>query len=38
MIEPVQIFWAPAGANMPTLGSRALVEVTDGDTPNLRMP
>jgi endonuclease YncB( thermonuclease family) len=38
VIEPVQIFWAPAGANMPSLGSRALVDVTDGDTPNLRMP
>ncbi|QGN49768.1 nuclease [Micromonospora sp. WMMC415] len=38
MIEPVQIFWAPAGESMPSLGSRALVDVTDGDTPNLRMP
>lgn len=38
MIEAVQIFWAPAGANMPSLGARALVDTTDGDTPNLRMP
>jgi len=38
MIDPVQIFWAPAGANLPSLGARALVDVTDGDTPNLRMP
>lgn len=38
MIEPVQVFWAPAGESMPSLGSRALVDVTDGDTPNLRMP
>ncbi|MFG2059429.1 thermonuclease family protein [Micromonospora sp. NPDC048930] len=38
MTDPVQIFWAPAGASMPSLGSRALVDVTDGDTPNLRMP
>lgn len=38
MIEAVQIFWAPEGASMPALGSRALVDVTDGDTPNLRMP
>jgi len=38
VIEPVQIFWAPAGASMPALGARALVDVTDGDTPNLRMP
>jgi endonuclease YncB( thermonuclease family) len=38
MIEPVQIFWAPAAASMPALGARALVDITDGDTPNLRMP
>ncbi|MEU4560504.1 thermonuclease family protein [Actinoplanes sp. NPDC023936] len=38
MADPVQVFWAPAGASMPTLGARALVDVTDGDTPNLRMP
>ena len=38
MIEAVQIFWSPAGASMPSLGARALVDVTDGDTPNLRMP
>lgn len=38
MAEPLQVFWAPEGANLPSLGSRALVDVTDGDTPNLRMP
>src|SRR3712207_4532961 len=38
MVQAVQIFWSPAGANMPSLGGRALVDVTDGDTPNLRMP
>lgn len=38
MVDAVQIFWAPAGATMPTLGARPLVDVTDGDTPNLRMP
>src|SRR5687767_3961386 len=38
MIEPVEIFWQPAGLTMPNLGSRALVDVTDGDTPNVRMP
>src|SRR5688500_14232001 len=38
MSEPVQIFWAPAGASMPPLGDQPLVDVTDGDTPNLRMP
>jgi hypothetical protein len=38
MIEAVQILWSPAGANLPALGARALVDVTDGDTPNVRMP
>jgi endonuclease YncB( thermonuclease family) len=38
VIEAVQIFWSPAGANLPALGARALVDVTDGDTPNVRMP
>jgi endonuclease YncB( thermonuclease family) len=37
-IEAVQIYWSPAGASMPSLGARALVDITDGDTPNLRMP
>ncbi len=36
--QAVQIFWAPAGTSMPSLGSRALLDTTDGDTPNLRMP
>ncbi|WP_232323661.1 thermonuclease family protein [Catenuloplanes japonicus] len=34
----MQILWAPDGASMPNLGAKALVDVTDGDTPNLRMP
>jgi endonuclease YncB( thermonuclease family) len=38
MTQPVQVFWSPAGANMPTLGARDLVDITDGDTPNVRMP
>lgn len=38
MIEPVQVLWSPAGITMPSLGARALVDVTDGDTPNIRMP
>ncbi|MFF3323825.1 nuclease [Streptomyces sp. NPDC002889] len=38
MIDPVQILWSPAGATMPSLGSQRLVDVHDGDTPNLRMP
>jgi len=38
MIDAVQILWSPAGVTMPSLGSKALVDVTDGDTPNIRMP
>ncbi|CAI7978108.1 conserved hypothetical protein [Frankia sp. Hr75.2] len=38
MIEAVQVLWSPAGLNLPSLGARALVDVTDGDTPNVRMP
>ena len=38
MIEPVQVLWSPAGTSMPSLGDRALVDVTDGDTPNIRTP
>ncbi|WP_431043439.1 thermonuclease family protein [Streptomyces sp. P1-3] len=38
MTDPVQILWSPAGIPMPSLGSRALVDVHDGDTPNVRMP
>ena len=37
-VESVQIFWAPAGSSMPALGSQSLLDTTDGDTPNLRMP
>lgn len=38
MIEKTEILWAPAGKNLPSLGSMSLVDVTDGDTPNIRMP
>lgn len=38
MAEAVQILWSPAAIAMPALGSRALVDITDGDTPNVRMP
>ncbi|WP_229069022.1 nuclease [Actinoplanes sp. DH11] len=38
MSDPIQVFWAPAGASMPTLGDQPLIDITDGDTPNLRMP
>jgi len=38
MVEATQVLWAPAGQNLPSLGARSLVDVTDGDTPNIRMP
>jgi endonuclease YncB( thermonuclease family) len=38
MIDPVQVLWSPAGATIPSLGDLALVDVHDGDTPNIRMP
>lgn len=38
MVDPVQVLWTPAGAQIPNLGARALVDVSDGDTPNIRMP
>ncbi len=38
MLEQTQILWRPAGVNLPSLGSKSLVDVSDGDTPNIRMP
>ncbi len=38
MLNPVQIFWSPSGMNMPSLDTKALVDIHDGDTPNIRMP
>ena len=38
MTDPIQVLWSPAGARIPNLGARALVDVSDGDTPNIRMP
>jgi endonuclease YncB( thermonuclease family) len=32
------VFWAPVGQTMPNIGTKALIDVTDGDTPNIRMP
>lgn len=37
MAGQVAIFWTPAGITLDQLGSRQLVDVTDGDTPNVRM-
>ncbi len=38
MIDAIQVLWSPAGVTMPSLGAKALVDVHDGDTPNIRMP
>jgi endonuclease YncB( thermonuclease family) len=38
MIDAIEIFWTPAGVTMGSSGTRALVDITDGDTPNIRMP
>ena len=38
MIDPIQILWQPVGAAMPNLGTQQLVDISDGDTPNIRMP
>ncbi len=38
MPDPIQVLWTPAGFNLPSLGARDLVDVSDGDTPNIRMP
>ncbi|MDT0341357.1 nuclease [Streptomyces litchfieldiae] len=38
MIDPIEIFWSPAGDSMPTLGSRELADFHDGDTPKIKMP
>lgn len=38
MIDPIQVFWSPAGETIPNIGEKAVADVTDGDTPNIRMP
>ncbi|MFI2477538.1 thermonuclease family protein [Nocardia xishanensis] len=38
MLEAVQIFWSPRGVGMPSLDTKALVDIHDGDTPSIRMP
>src|SRR5215468_2667290 len=38
VIEAVQVLWSPAGVTLSSVGAHALVDVTDGDTPNIRMP
>lgn len=34
----VGIFWTPAGFNIPDIGTKALIDITDGDTPTIQMP
>lgn len=38
MIDPIQVLWSPAGESIPNIGEKAVADVTDGDTPNIRMP
>lgn len=38
MIDSVEIFWTPAGVTMSSNETRQLIDITDGDTPNIRMP
>jgi endonuclease YncB( thermonuclease family) len=38
MIESIQVFWSPGGMSMPSLDTKALVDIHDGDTPAIRMP
>lgn len=38
MIDALQVLWQPAGENLPARDARALVDISDGDTPNIRMP
>jgi endonuclease YncB( thermonuclease family) len=38
VIDALQVLWQPAGDNLPARDARALVDISDGDTPNIRMP
>jgi endonuclease YncB( thermonuclease family) len=38
VIDALQVLWTPSGDNLPARDDRALVDITDGDTPNIRMP
>jgi hypothetical protein len=38
MIDAVQILWSPAGVTLSALDPLELVDVTDGDTLNIRLP
>lgn len=34
---PLKIFWTPVGITLDTIREKRLVDITDGDTPNIRM-
>jgi len=38
MPDPIEILWQPAGFELDALSPSRLVDVSDGDTPNIRMP
>lgn len=37
-MDALQVLWQPAGDSLPARDARALVDISDGDTPNIRMP
>ncbi|RDE19439.1 nuclease [Motiliproteus coralliicola] len=37
-MDKLEILWTPQGTNLPSLGARSLTDISDGDTPNIRMP
>lgn len=37
-MDKLEILWTPEGTNLPSLGARSLTDISDGDTPNIRMP
>jgi hypothetical protein len=36
-MDHIQIFWTPEGINLDQIGDKRFFEVTDGDTPTIRM-
>jgi endonuclease YncB( thermonuclease family) len=36
-MDHIQIFWTPEGVNLDQIGDKRFLEVTDGDTPTIRM-
>jgi endonuclease YncB( thermonuclease family) len=36
-MDPIQIFWTPTGINLDQIGSKQFLDVTDGDTPTIKM-